>query len=380
LSVTTDVIGDGKVFSSLADEWNALASRFRSPLLRHEWFAACAAAFCPPGRLNVMVTRSADGILAIAPLVVESEFGTKRLEILGTSVLGELSGFIYRDEDALEHLIRTITATGQPILFRCLPSESPELRMLKNTHPARWVYEKTVHFASPWVPIASCWEDFHKSISSSWRSSLRRSRRRAEEMGNVDFEILSPTLDTLETYLGEMVTVESSGWKSRTGTAVLVNAGLNRFFQEYAKAAARLGMLRFAFLRVNGKAIASQLLVDYGGRLWILKVGYDEDYARCSPGILLMHHVVQHAFEQHYEAFELLGANEPWVNIWKPQLHKHELYRRYPLTPLPVISHGLETADSTLGRLRTIMRKEGGGIPWRLLIGKLTHRTHRAQA
>jgi len=29
-------------FSLIADEWNELADRFKTPLLKHEWFGACA--------------------------------------------------------------------------------------------------------------------------------------------------------------------------------------------------------------------------------------------------------------------------------------------------------------------------------------------------
>jgi len=374
VSVEIDIIRDSAAFSSLSEEWNALASRFNSPLLRHEWFAACADAFCPPGELSIMVAHDGGEPTAIAPLVINPKFGTRRFEILGTSVLGELSGFIYRDEGSLRRLIKSIVAARRPVLFRCLLSDSPELQILRDEGSTGKAYAKSVTFSSPWIPITSCWDEFYSTISSSWRSTLRRAQRRAEEIGKVEYEICTPTAETLDGSLEEMVRVESSGWKSRTGTAVLVNTGLNRFFRNYTQSATRLGILRFAFLRIDGKSVASQLLVDYGRRYWVLKVGYDESYARCSPGILLMHHVIHNAFEQRREAFELLGANEPWVHIWKPQVHNHELYRRYPLSPLSVISHGLEAADSAIGRVRAIMKKEGGGIPWRVLVNKIGRR------
>jgi hypothetical protein len=95
-----------------------------------------------------------------------------------------------------------------------------------------------------------------------------------------------------------------------------------------------------AFLRTEGKPAASQLMLDYGNRLWVLKVGYDETFSRCSPGILLMHNVVREAFERGYHAFEFLGSNEPWVKIWKPELHRNETVRRYILPPVLLISHG----------------------------------------
>ena len=64
-----EVIDDLTGLHSLAEEWNSLAARFNTPLLRHEWFAACAEACCPPGRLSILIIRSQQELRAIAPLV-----------------------------------------------------------------------------------------------------------------------------------------------------------------------------------------------------------------------------------------------------------------------------------------------------------------------
>jgi len=377
LPLTIDVIQELDGLSGLADEWNRLASRFKTPLLRHEWFTSCAEAFCPPGKLSIMVGREEGEIVVIAPLVSNPSFGVRRLEILGTAVLGELSGFLYKDDRSLADLMNVILASRRPLLFRGLLSDSPEIRCLKEVRHSRLSYGESAEFASPWVPVSTSWEKFYPTISSSWRSTLRRAQRRAEEIGPVQYEFVTPTPETLGQYLPEMFRVESAGWKSRTGTALQASAVLSRFFHGYATSAARLGMLQFAFLRIGGKPVAAQFLIVYGGRLWVLKVGYDEAYSRCSPGILLMHRVVQYAFEQSFEAFEFLGANEPWTGIWKPELHRHEMYRRYPLSPLPIVGHGLEASNAVLARIRTIMKKERDGTPWRLLVKKAASRFRR---
>jgi CelD/BcsL family acetyltransferase involved in cellulose biosynthesis len=374
--LTIDVIEQLDGLRLLAEEWNRLASPFKTPLLRHEWFTACAEAFCPPGRLYVMVAREEGEIVAIAPLVLNPSFGARRLELLGTAILGELSGFVYKDEQSLTGLMNAILASRRPLLFRGLLSGSPELRCLKQAHPPR-NYVQSEAFASPWVRVSTNWEKFYPTISSSWRSTLRRAQRRAEEFGPLHYEFVIPTPETLEQYLPEMFRVESAGWKSRTGTALQASAVLSRFFRAYALSAARLGMLQFAFLRIGGKTVAGQFLIACGGRLWVLKIGYDEAYARCSPGTLLMHRVVQYTFDKPYEALEFLGANEPWTGIWRPELHHHESYRRYPLSLLPVVSHGLEVSNGLLARARAIMKKEQGGTPWRVLVKKAVRRLHR---
>ncbi|HUI63604.1 MAG TPA: GNAT family N-acetyltransferase [Bacteroidota bacterium] len=377
--MTIDVVESLERFRALGDQWNRLAVPFKTPLLRHEWFLACAETFCPPGKLDILIAQEGGEIVAIAPLVLNPLFGVRRLEILGTRVLEELSGFLYADQESLVRLLGGVLSRKRPILFSGLLSDSPELKILKQAGGSSSGYSQSSASASPWIPVTTSWEQFYKNISSSWRSSLRRSQRRAEEMGSLQFEIVAPTPETVEPLLSEMFQVESAGWKARTGTALQTSAVLGKFFQTYALSTARLGMLRFAFLRIGGKAVAAQFLVVCAQRLWVLKVGFDETYSRCSPGILLMHKVIEHCFEKQYEAFELLGANESWLSIWKPQLHIHETYRLYPVSLLPLVSHAIEISGHALGRVRTLMKKQQDGTPWRLIVKKAIQRLRRLQ-
>lgn len=294
-------------------------------------------------------------VVGIAPLVRTSRFGSERLELLGTAILVEPSGILYCHQEALTDLLKAILSMRKPLLFNGLLTDALETLHLKNSGRSPMAYSRSRPSASPWIPINCSWEKFSSTIASSWRSNLRRAQRRAEEFGTVQFEMISPDPASLEHSLAEVFRVEAASWKSRTGTALEIEGPLKHFFQIYAKSAAGNGTLRLAFLRINGKSVAAQLLVECANRLWVLKVGYDESYARCSPGILLMHRVLQYAFEKPYEALELLGANESWLHIWNPQVHMHESYRRYPYSPVPMVSLGLELSVVTAKKIRTLM-------------------------
>jgi len=344
-------------FSLIADEWNLLADRFKTPLLRHEWFGACARAFCPPGKLVIVINRSAGRIVAIAPLVVNRKYGMDTVELLGTSVLGEPSGFIYEDEQALAGLMKDIFLLRKSLHLKGLQSGSSELCQLKDvqTYPGRNYHVNS--YASPWIPISTSWEDYSSTISPRWRSTVRRAERRAKEFGNVEYEIITPTSSTIESSLAEVFKVEGMNWKSRVGTALQSYKMLGDFFTSYAVSAMHLGMLRIAFLRINGEAAATQLFVEFGKRWWILKIGYNESYARCSPGVLLMNEVIHSAFDRHLEAFELLGTNQRWLDIWPNKLREHEVYRHHPFTPAVFASHGLELSFRVIDRVQTAIAK-----------------------
>ena len=66
----------------LESEWNALADRYATPLLRHEWFAAAFDAFGTGCDLAIHVVRDGGRMRAIAPFVIERGL-VSRLALLG---------------------------------------------------------------------------------------------------------------------------------------------------------------------------------------------------------------------------------------------------------------------------------------------------------
>ena len=358
MSASIEIINCSSGLASIADQWNALADRFKTPLLRYEWFSASAQAFCPPGKLSVAIARSGSEIVAIAPLVFNPTFGIKRLELLGTSVLGEPSGFLYKDKESLLDLLHNCLSYRKPVFFRGLSSDSQEFEYLKNESNHRFRYTKIDSFASPWIPIETGWDEYYATISADRRSTFRRMEKRAKQLGEIKYEIIAPKPEELSTLLPEVFQIEMASWKSRVGTALQTHALLGNFFSLYSKDMAKLGMLRIAFLKIGGKAVAAQLLVEYANRLWVFKIGYDEAYSRCSPGSLLMNEVIHYAFDKKLEAFEMLGTNQAWLNVWPNKLHEYQNYRLYPIAPGALFSHGMELGNYVVRKIRTILAKK----------------------
>ena len=67
------------------------------------------------------------------------------------------------------------------------------------------------------------------------------------------------------------------------------------------------------------------------GRYWLFKIGFDETYARCSPGSLLMLHSIGEAAARGLGAYELLGNVEPWIaQFWTQDAHECVRLRAFP--------------------------------------------------
>jgi CelD/BcsL family acetyltransferase involved in cellulose biosynthesis len=340
----------------LAASWDVLGGNAGSPTLSHDWTRECAAAFAGAGALRVLVV-GAPHARAVAPLVRRDDT-VSRLELLGVEELAEPSDLLAADPAALAQLAEELVQTGEPIHLKRVPADSPAVAVLRRAYRGKGVVISRPHAAYPWVPLDETWLSPERRLNAGRRSDVRRARRIAESMGAVSIEVLSPSHAELEPLLEEAFCVEAANWKGRRGSAVLHDPAVGQFFRRYAHSASRRGILRLGFLRIGGRPAAMQLAVEANERIWLFKMGYDETFARCSPGTLLMLEMLRHAAARGLRSYELLGTVEPWTTMWTQFARPCVSLRAYPRT-----GHGMAALMVDVARAggRRLGRLGGAG-------------------
>jgi CelD/BcsL family acetyltransferase involved in cellulose biosynthesis len=267
---------------------------------------------------------------AIAPLVESRVGGVERLMQAGVRDLFEPMGFPLRDPSAVNTLAERLIQFDRPLLFERVWADSPIIAALRRASEGYgWFFCRPAR-GTPFIPLDSSWQSPESHLNAGRRSDLRRARRRAEEAGPVRFEVLSPRAEELEHLLEEAYQVEAAGWKGEGGSALHVHSMRGAFYRRYATAMCRAGKLRLAFLRVGERAAAMQLAVETAGGFWLLKVGYDEAFARCSPGMLLMQETIRYSACQGLRTYEFLGTDEGWTQLWTREVRACSALRFYP--------------------------------------------------
>jgi hypothetical protein len=142
-----------------------------------------------------------------------------------------------------------------------------------------------------------------RAVAGKHRKELRRQLRRLGELGKVEFTALGPPGSgegDLESWMDEFVNLEASGWKGREGTALGSRIPDATFFREMARGCHATGHLAATALRLDGKAIVMQILLRSGSGAFAFKIGYDESYARYSPGVLLELDLIERVADRRY--------------------------------------------------------------------------------
>jgi CelD/BcsL family acetyltransferase involved in cellulose biosynthesis len=298
--------------ASLAKEWNALADRVRAgPFLRPGWIDAWWRAF-GRGRLEILVARRAGRLVGLAPLY--RRYGAVRSM---SNWHTPSFGFLSEDAEAESALAQmTLAGSRRRTTFSFLEAEgSTFANCLGQGEAAGFrVLARTLE-RSPYLEIEGDWESYEGSLNGSFRRDLSRRLRRLREQGRVSFEIFDGS-DRLDELLAEGFRVESSSWKGQRRTAVLTRTKTREFYWDVARWAANEGWLRLAFLRLDGCAIAFHYGLEQRGIYYPLKGGYDPRFSKFSPGSLMVHFTLAHAFSSGLRRYEFLGGDESYKLAW----------------------------------------------------------------
>ena len=144
----------------------------------------------------------------------------------------------------------------------------------------------------------------------------------------------------LERELERGLRVEASGWKGRSGTAILSRHDTTTFYREVARAFHARGELRLSSILLDGQAVAFDLSLLYGSRLHLLKTGYDERFRRLAPGLVLRLSVIERCFELGLSAHELLGDDAEWKRKFSNRDRSHNGFRAYAHRPVALSRYG----------------------------------------
>ncbi|QLF68553.1 GNAT family N-acetyltransferase [Peteryoungia desertarenae] len=140
-------------------------------------------------------------------------------------------------------------------------------------------------------PMLQSFEDgqvyLQGAIDKNHLREMRRQLRLLSERGEVTYNVARQP-EEVRGRMEEFLALEAKGWKGRKRTAMVMDRLRAAFAREAITNLADADAVRIHTLDLNGRAIASMIVFIMAGEAYTWKTAYDEDYARFSPGKLLM--------------------------------------------------------------------------------------------
>ena len=124
----------------------------------------------------------------------------------------------------------------------------------------------------------------------------------------------------LEEALDAFLKLEASGWKGKTGTAILSDRATERLYRDFAWTAARKSWLRLHLLELDGVPIAGSYECVFAGRAFLLKTAFSEAHGRLSPGQALLTEALRAAIEEGLDSYDFLGDPDLYKTRWTSEV------------------------------------------------------------
>ena len=280
-------------FDALADEWDELALRTDAPpFSRPGWIRAWWSAF-GRGELCILTYRRDGELSSVLPLA-----RYRGLLRSCSNVHSPLFDGASSDPEGLQTLLTVaLSESRRGVILSELESESQlavAARQVADQSRCRlFVLDQQ---AAPYVDSAMSREEFEHSLGASKRHQLRRKRRRLADAGELTYEVVE-RLDDLEDRLERFLRLEGSGWKASSGTAIRVRPETRRFYTDIAAWAMESNLLRLSFLCLDDQPVVGWFMIGDEAHQYSLKTGYDEEFSRYSPGMLLALEEIGRALE-----------------------------------------------------------------------------------
>lgn len=329
-----EVVCDRAALEALAPEWNRAVAEagIEHPFLSHEWISTWWDSFGAGKGLHVILVRRGGRLMGIAPLLEDEErlYGL-RLRCLRSPYNPHVPrcGFVAADEpeavyQAIWQHLRDIGDQWDLLRLSQVPAESELMRRLPPLAETDGYIAEIWHGErSPYLAIDQVWDVYERRLGRAHRRNVHNRLNRLAKLGEVKLEVITGTKG-LDEFLNEGFRIEAAAWKGRSGTAIVSQPEVERFYRTLATDAAARGRLGLYFLTVGGARVAFSFALHQGNRIYSLKVGYDPVFRRYSPSTLQCYLELHRAFEAGIAEYDFLGNDDVWKLQWSPRVRSHD--------------------------------------------------------
>jgi CelD/BcsL family acetyltransferase involved in cellulose biosynthesis len=302
-------------FAEYQEQWDRLNQNFSESPLLHTDFVIPLLEYFATGDELLAIYGDIRSPKAMAVLC-KAKFGAWRTFQPSQAPVGT---WLQNPSDSVEPLLKSLhtslpgfklnlSITQQDPLILPPPDQSANLATLDYIDSAR-------------ISVAGSFEDYWSQRGKNLRQNLRRQRNRFKR------ENITPRLEIVSEpeKIAEAVQVygnlESAGWKQATNTAVDIGNAQGKFYASMIRNFSERGQGLVFQYYFNDSLVATDLCIQGGGSLVILKTTYDEEINTSSPAMLMREEAFRYIFDQtSVQKIEFYGKVMDWHIKWSNEI------------------------------------------------------------
>lgn len=143
------------------------------------------------------------------------------------------------------------------------------------------------------------------------KSSLRRHERDLRRLGSMHVEHWSEAAQ-IEPLLEGLFEQHVARWGATAHPSLFLNDRNREFYRSATRWLAPQGQLLFTTVRLDGRVVAQHFGLRSRNSLLWYKPAFDPQLHRCSPGEVLLRHLIESAHEQRLDELDFTRGDEPF--------------------------------------------------------------------
>lgn len=307
------------------ESWNALAggSETNTIFQTHQWLSSWEKVFgnqCEPWFISVA---DSAGVVGVAPLMVKKGIlGERRVMFLGEGK-ADYSDFLTVGDrlkvlEAIGNALFTARERWDVIELNNIPAESSTIELVR-TFCQRTGHHILVQeqFRCPTLLISGHENEALKIFN---KTSLRRRQHYFERNGLLSFKDLTGA--AVIPYLDGFFEQHVARWAGSRSPSLFLNERNRSFYRELAVSMADKEWLLLSVVEFKGQPLALHYGFDYSDTLLWYKPSFDVAYAKHSPGLVLLRHLIGYAIEQQRREFDFTIGDEPFKSRFTNSIRK----------------------------------------------------------
>jgi len=284
-----------------------------------------------PEKNYLLVSLSAAGDVHAAALFVKVRGPDGDILRFAGEGLWGYSGFMAKGEQPAEigaQLLRAAVEHGQPRWVEIGPVHESALESHAEIARAAGLPGQVMKYAggAPFIDTSVHQPSYIEGLKkAAYRDSLRCEKRLNElgSLGIFKLDNASLTEAAMHTAMHAFLGMYERQWPDNRFKR---EPRWKQFYQTFGLAAARAGMLEFSFLTIDGKPLAAHFGCLHAGRRYYFTPTYDVDYAKYSPGKVLLRKLIDTSFEQQV-VFDFQNDLEAYKLDWSTAVAERYLIK-----------------------------------------------------
>lgn len=313
---------DPSAWGSLFESWAALLPEslfplpFLHPSYQETWWQSLGGGewSVQESKLAIITAHEGGRLIGIAPLFISHKPGSEpALHFIGAVEVSDYLDFVVREQDLEAFLGGLLTfikshpdLKGFTLNLENLVDSSPSLTLLETLAQAQgWIFSKAVLQPSPYISLPGDFETYLAGLDKKQRHEIRRKLRNASTGHEAQWYFVEDGK-----LLPEELQVFTEMMRNENDKNNFLKPEMESFIHAAAECLFDLGVLRLAFLTIDGEKAAAFLSFTCCDRLLVYNSSRADKWTALSPGWVLLARQIEWAISAGFKEVDMMRGDE----------------------------------------------------------------------